>query len=457
MDLNNITTKYLEITTSNNQTLTKPFSNTFLIVTIILLIILIIASSMFSAAETAYTSLNLGKVETLISNKNNFTNKLIKKQYLAFNQVLVTILICNNIVNIASSAILSWILSITLGGTNLENYIALLSTAVMTPIIVLFGEIIPKLIAKSHPIYTSKTLCYPLLFFYYLFWPFTYPISKIGKKIYITNTEEDLKNIIDVAQNEGVLETNESIMAQNALDLDSVKVKKHFVKLKDITFVEVDNNISRVLEVFAETNYSRLPVKNKENDFIGIILLKDIFTLQKGNISKYIKTVPTLSSNISLSKALEILRSNKVQMGFVTENNSSKEIIGLITIEDILEEIVGEIYDEYDEEEWEYLEEISLELYKANSKIKIKTIEKEIEVDLDLSKDEEKLTLAKWLEKRTNKKISKSLNYSVNGINFSKAKKTSSKSDVWTIEISLGNNVDFKEETTQFLIENQIK
>ncbi|KKB26811.1 CNNM domain-containing protein [Mycoplasmopsis meleagridis] len=228
---------------------------------IIPILLLIICSSFFSAAETAYTTLNIGKIETLV-NKKAFGAKLIKKQFSFFNQTLVTLLICNNVVNIASSALLSSLLAKALVG-NLSNYVALFSTLVMTPIIVLLGEITPKLIAKYHPINTAQVICYPLSFFYYLFWIFTYPISKIGKKIYITNTEEDLKNIIDVAQNEGVLETNESIMAQNALDLDSIKVKKHYVRLKDVVSVNVNNsNISEILDVFVETNYSRLPVIN---------------------------------------------------------------------------------------------------------------------------------------------------------------------------------------------------
>ncbi|KUH47361.1 CNNM domain-containing protein [Mycoplasmopsis meleagridis] len=413
---------------------------------IIPILLLIICSSFFSAAETAYTTLNIGKIETLV-NKKAFGAKLIKKQFSFFNQTLVTLLICNNVVNIASSALLSSLLAKALVG-NLSNYVALFSTLVMTPIIVLLGEITPKLIAKYHPINTAQVICYPLSFFYYLFWIFTYPISKIGKKIYITNTEEDLKNIIDVAQNEGVLETNESIMAQNALDLDSIKVKKHYFRLKDVVSVNVNSNISETLDVFVETNYSRLPVINNEGQFIGIVLLKDIFHLQRGKISNFIKTVPTISSNISLSKALEILRLNKAQMAFVSENNSSTKILGIITIEDILEEIVGEIYDEYDQDEWKDILEVSLELYHINSNVKISQIIRKIGIELDIREDEKNLSLKDFLVKRTGKKISKNLNYSLNDITFFHPKKNP-KNDTWTIELSLGNNADFRNRTIE--------
>ncbi|WP_029512839.1 CNNM domain-containing protein [Mycoplasmopsis iners] len=421
-------------------------SLTVKILFICLLIILILASGIFSAAETAYTSLNPGKIETLTA-KNSLSSKLIKKQYKFFNQTLVTILICNNIVNIAASAMVSYLLSKILG--HYADYNVLISTLVMTPLIVLFGEIIPKLIAKSHPIYTAKTLCWLLVFFFYLFFIFAYPISKFGKKIYITNTEQDVKNLIDVAQNEGVLETNESIMAQNALDLDSTKVRKHFVKAKDISFVYANDSISTVKEVFLDTNYSRLPVKNNNDEFIGIILLKDIFHLQKGKVINYLKTIPTLSANISLSRALEILRMNKSQMAFVTDNNSSTEVLGIITIEDILEEIVGEIYDEYDEDEWKEISEISLELYHARSSVKIKDLIKKIEIELNVTKKENEMTLGQWLEHKTHKKLSKSTNFSVEDITFKTLNKINAKGNLWNIEISLGSNAELINESSE--------
>ncbi|VEU78084.1 hemolysin family protein [Mycoplasmopsis columbinasalis] len=417
-----------------------------LVILVILLVLLIIGSSIFSAAETAYTSLNPGKIETLVA-KKKFGYKLIKAQHKYFNQTLATILICNNLVNIAASSLISYIFS---AHVNVGDYNVLISTVVMTPILVIFGEIIPKIIAKYHPIWTAQTLCYPLVYFYYLFWIFTFPISKIGKKIYITNTEEDVKNLIDVAQNEGVLETNESKMAQNALDLDSVKVRRHFVKVKDVTFLDIDDNITHAQEVFKETNYSRLPVRNKDGNFLGIVLLKDIFYATRGSLSKHIKSAPTISANISLAKALEVLRRHKAQMAFVTDNNASADVIGIITIEDILEEIVGEIYDEHDEDEWKEISAISLELYHVLSNVPMKEILKELEVQMNISKKELSLPLKTFLENRTKKQISKSTEYSVDDVTFKPLKMVSKKPIVWTIEVSLGNKVENFDEIPDF-------
>ncbi|WP_027332670.1 CNNM domain-containing protein [Mycoplasmopsis gallinarum] len=413
-------------------------------VSTILLVILLIASAIFSASETAYTSINSGKIETIVD-RNEFGAKLIKKQYKFFNQTLSTILICNNIVNIAASALISYIFSSQVGF--LKTYNVLISTLVMTPIIVIFGEIIPKLIAKRYPITVAKIFCYPLVFLYYLFWIFTYPIGLIGKKIYITNSEEDVKNLIDIAQNEGVLETNESLMAQNALDLDSTKVRRHYVKLNDVTYIDSDESVLKAQEVFLETNYSRLPVRNKDEQFLGIVLLKDIFNLKKGKVINYVKAVPQISANVNLSKALEILRLNKSQMAFVTENNTSSDVIGIITIEDIIEEIVGEIYDEHDEDEWQEIFEVSLEQYQVASTVKMRQIIKELGLDLNLNKKELNYNLKEYLESASKKKLNKSFKYQIDDITFDTLKILNKKTNHWLVEIFLGSHADLLDET----------
>lgn len=415
------------------------------------LVILLIASGIFSASETAYTSLNVGKIETMVGNKE-FGHKIIKKQHTFFNQTLSTILICNNIVNIAASALTSWLLSTYLG-KKFESYNVLISTAVMTPIIVLFGEITPKLIAKSKPEATVKVFCYLLIILYYLFWPITYPISKIGKKIYITNTENDVKNIIDIAQNEGVLEANESIMAQNALDLDSTKVKKHYIRLKDVSIIDANANIQEAFEIFKDTNYSRIPVKKDEN-LIGILHLKDVFFLQKGKVINYFKTVPTISANASLSSALEKMRYQRAQMAFVTPNNNSSEIIGIITIEDIIEEIVGEIYDEFDDEELKDIFEISLEHFHVSASLTMKELIKKLEIELDLEEEENELTLHKWLEKRLGHKLYKNTKYEYNDVYFKVIDLGTNRFKNVRVDIELGNKADILN-TDETLTDNE--
>lgn len=332
----------------------------------------------------------------MIEKKQKFA-KLIQKQHLFFNRILGTILIANNLVNIASATLFSYVLSLT---TMSSGKATIISTAVMTPLIVLFAEILPKLIAKAYPERVIRSTCWFIEALYWIFFPITYPISKIGKKIYITNTEEDMKNLINIAQDEGVLEINESTMAKNVLDLDSSKVSQNYVKLKDIDYLNYKATLQDALNKFKETNYSRLPIE-KDGDMIGILLLKDIFFLKRGNIMNYVKTVPKISANSLLSIALEKLRKARAQMGFVIKNNNDDSVIGIITIEDIIEEVVGEIYDEYDDDEQIY--EISLERCETRGNVKISTIWKRFEWDeilnLEAPNDED-LNLSNWLKNR---------------------------------------------------------
>ncbi|WP_406617757.1 DUF21 domain-containing protein [Mycoplasmopsis lipophila] len=194
------------------------------VIFVVIFAILILFSAIFSGLETAYTTLNTAKIETMIENKVRFA-KLIARQHKFFNQTLSTLLIVNNLVNIAASTLLSYFLSLIFKGKHNE-YNVLISTGIMTPILVLMGEILPKLLAKNNPKLFAQSFAWLLEILFYVFFIFTWPLKKIGKKIYITNSEDELKSILDIAQNEGVLETNESLMAQNALDLDSTKVKK---------------------------------------------------------------------------------------------------------------------------------------------------------------------------------------------------------------------------------------
>lgn len=364
---------------------------------IISLILLLVSSGIFSATETAYTSLSKAKIETMIEKKVK-GHKIIEKQHNFFNRTLGTILIANNLVNIASSTLLAYLLTQAFGASKV-GLASIISTIVMTPIIVLFAEIIPKLIAKRCPEKTVKSFYWFIEMLYWIFIPITYPISKIGKKIYITNTEEDVKSLLNIAQDEGVLEFKESVMAQNVLDLDSTKVSQHYIKMKNVDFLSSKATMQEALAMFKETNYSRIPVE-KDGDLIGILLLKDIFFLQRGNILNYIKSVPRVSANSILSFALEKMRQSRAQMAFVTESNNDDKAIGIITIEDILEEVVGEIYDEYDNDEQIY--EISLERCEAKGTVLMKTLWKQLELDqyldYELDDKEKNQTLSAWLE-----------------------------------------------------------
>lgn len=364
---------------------------TTLIILTVLLFILFLLSSIFSGCETAYTSISPAKVHEIIRKKEK-GYKIIRRHMKMYNQTLSTILIGNNIVNVSSSVLTTYLLSFLISDSGL---VAIVSTAAVTPIIVIFGEILPKLLAKNYPLMYIKTFGWFIEAFYWFFFIITYPLSKLGRTVYITNSEKEIKTMLDLAKKEGVLEANESILAQKALDLDSAKISQHYIKLKDVVTIDANASLKDAQLIFKDSNYSRLPVV-KNNDLIGILMLKDIFFLSKGRVVNYVKTVPLISANSTLSIALEKLRSSRSQMGFIVENNNSTEIKGIITMEDIIEELVGEIYDEFDEEEG--IHEISLRKARVKSSTLMKDIFGQLELDENLLKDSEKnLTLKDWM------------------------------------------------------------
>ncbi|WP_322876384.1 CNNM domain-containing protein [Mycoplasmopsis felis] len=369
----------------------------YYLVIIPILIILFLLSSIYSGCETAYSTLPKSKIYEMVENKET-SNKLISKHYNKYNRILTTILIGNNLVNVISSVLMGVFLGKLFTD---ETLIIIISTAIVTPLLVIFGEITPKLLARKNPKKFLQFFSWWIDLNYWVFWILTWPIHKLSKDVYITNSEEDLKSIINLAQSEGVLQTGESLLAKNALDLDSTKVLSHYIKLKEVTTLSYKANISEAIQLFKETNYSRIPVE-QNGQLIGILLLKDIFHLKKGKIINYIKWVPLISSNSILSSALEKMRAARAQMGFVVENNNSTDVIGIITIEDIIEEIIGEIYDEYDDDEKIY--EISLEKSRARGNTLIGELFKQLELDPSLlEENEEQLTLYQWFIKKINK------------------------------------------------------
>ncbi|MBN4083520.1 HlyC/CorC family transporter [Mycoplasma sp. CSL10137] len=401
-----------------------------------ILLALFFLSGVYSGCETAYSTLTKAKIYEMVENKEKFS-KIIEKHSNRYNRILTTILIANNIVNVLSATMTALLL-----GKVFENYTnasfltTIISTALVTPLLVIFGEITPKLLAKTNPKKFLKMWSWWIDVNYWFFWVLTWPISKLSKKVYVTHSEEDLKNIINIAQNEGVLQTGESLLAQNALDLDSTKVSSHYIRMKDVTYLNYKTSIADALKVFAETNYSRIPIE-KDKKMIGIVLLKDIFLLKKGQLLKYVKQVPQISSNSILSSALEKMRSAQAQMAFVVENNSSTDVLGIITIEDIVEEIVGEIYDEYDDDEQIY--EISLEKSRVQSDVIMWDLFKQLEIDSSLLEDSEHdLTLRDFILLKTSKtRLYKNARYVLNDkVAFKIIEISKEKKKISTVEVT---------------------
>lgn len=370
---------------------------------IVALFFLVIGSAIFSASETAYTSLSRAKLEQEIKDGSK-SALLVRKHIQKFGQTLATILICNTLVNIASGSLITYLFTDLLGAS---SQVSLISTAIMTPILVVFGELIPKMLAKKSPLKYLKFLSVIIHVLNFILWPFTFPISKITLSSKVTNTETDLLNLIRVATKEGVLEVSEATLAKNALELDSTKISEVMTKKKEFIFVNSGITVGAALKVFETSGHSRLPVK-KADKFVGILLLKDVVWVSEEDVvDKYSKPAFYLSKNILLSKALEKLRFNKTHMALVTETSKTTAVLGLITLEDIIESLIGEIYDEHDKTQ--VVSEIAPFKWTILGNAPMQDVVKELKLKVKLSDLD--MTLKEFLQDKINRRIKKGLKY----------------------------------------------
>ena len=375
-----------------------------IIIIVAILAVLIFLSAFFSAAETAYSSLSPALLKTKLK-QGKKSAKLINKHYKSFGWTLSTILISNNLVNVSSSALLTYLLSSILGGTSM---VTIISTFVMTPILVIFGEITPKLLAKKYSYGYLSKVSYVIEAFNWIFLPFTFPIRKMSLASKVTTTEKELKDIIAIAKDEGVLEKNEATLAANALDLDSIIIKDIMVKKAGILSMKKGTKIDAALKLFKETGFSRIPVTHN-NKFVGIVILKDIFLSKEETIDAYVIQVAKISQNKIVSKALEVLRSSRSHLAFVYKTKNSEGVMGIVTLEDIVEELIGEIYDEHDK--YGKIKEVGLHKFEAKGSVKMGDVNKMLKIKITNDVD---ISLKKWLQSHIKRKVKKGLTYSYN-------------------------------------------
>jgi len=363
----------------------------------VFLSILIFLSALFSAAETAYSSVSKVKINSEVSNKKR-SAILIQKHYKSFGWTLSTILIANNLVNIAASTIITYILSSHISGN--DAVATIISTFVMTPIIVIFGEIIPKLMAKKYSYGYLTKVVYVMEFFKWLFFPFTFFIRKMVVSAKVTHTEDEIANIIDLAKSERVLQKEEARLVKNALFIDSLNAKKIMIPRKEVSTIDINYPLEKVKDKFKETHFSRLVVvKNKR--FIGILILKDVLTLEGDQWTSLIKKPSIISQHMIVTKVLETLRTEKLHMAFIVPKTGAKNVIGIVTIEDIMEELIGEIYDEHEKDI--PIREISIDKHHVEGTASIKELSEVLSIEFENSTDNQ--SVREWVQSRMRKRI----------------------------------------------------
>lgn len=325
-------------------------SNSSLLLSILILIVL---SGIFSATETAYSSLNRIRLKNMAEdgNKRAQTTLNLSEQY---DLVLSTVLVGNNIVNILMSS-LATVLFINLLG----NMGVTVSTIVVTIVVLIFSEVTPKTLAKQYPekfaIFVSPMVRFLLVVFkpinlFFTFWNFLLRlIFKLEPEQSIT--EEELMTIVDEAQQEGAITQEDKDLFENVIEFNDNQVGDILTPRINLEAVEVKDSMDHITKVFLDSGYSRLPVyKESLDNIVGVIHLRDFFQMTikgKANINEIMSDVLHVTPTTPISNLLDTLQEKKLHMVVVVNEYGGTD--GIVTMEDILEELVGNIWDEHDE------------------------------------------------------------------------------------------------------------
>ena len=317
---------------------------------IILIIVAMIFSALFSSCETAFSSVNKIRLKNYAAQGDKRAEKALKIAN-SFEDALTTVLVGNNIVNITMASV-STVLFTTLFGSGAVG----ISTAVTTVLVLIFGEILPNSYAKENAERLSLFFAGPLSFLIILFKPIIFIFNKLASilkngKVEPSVTEDELKYIIEEIEEQGVLEEQEGDLVRSALDFDEITVNEILIPRVKVIGVEKNASIDEIKSLFIDEMYSRLPVYDKSLDnIIGMITNKRFFKMlaQGGNdITEIIQDVAHFSDLKLISEALRDMQRSKTHLAVVLDQYGGTK--GIVTLEDIIEELVGEIYDENDE------------------------------------------------------------------------------------------------------------
>ena len=321
---------------------------------VIALVILVAMSAYFSATETAFTSLNRIRLK---NKADNGSRRAAKTLALAeeYDKLLSTILIGNNIVNNVATTV-GAVLFIKLVG---EQRGPAVSATVLTIVILIFGEVSPKSLAKEHPEQFAMFSAPLLKLFMVILTPANFLFGQWKKLLSIVFrnseddgiTEEELVGMVDQAETEGGLDEHESDLIRNAIEFTDLEVSEILTPRVDLVAAEENSTMEEMASLFAESGYSRIPIYHETIDnIVGVVHEKDFYAARyRGEtmVSNLKSPVFYTTGNTQVSELLRILQKNKAHMAVVVDEYGGTQ--GIATLEDILEELVGEIWDEHDE------------------------------------------------------------------------------------------------------------
>ena len=364
--------------------------DTSVAIQLIILLILLILSGFFSSAETALTTVNRMRIRGL-ADEGNKKAKTVMHITDDTSKMLSAILIGNNVVNL-SAASLTTTLAYNLGGSMVA-----VASAVLSVLIILFGEITPKTMATLHAEKMSLRYAPAINLYIKVMTPFVFIINKLSdiilRVLHIDPnaknnqmTESELRTIVDVSHESGVIESDEKEMIYNVFDLGDAKAKDVMVPRVHVTFADVNATYEELIDIFREDKFTRLPIfEDTTDNVIGTINMKDLLLYDKEkefHIRDFMREAYFTYEYKNLSELLVEMRQASFNIAIVLDEYGATA--GLVTLEDLLEEIVGEIRDEYDEDEVEDIKEIQPDReYIVQGSAKLDDINETLHINLE--------------------------------------------------------------------------
>lgn len=356
---------------------------------LIILIILLMLSAFFSSAETALTTVNRIRIRSLADDGSKRAKTVLKITDNS-GKMLSAILIGNNIVNVAAASITTS-LAYSLGGSAVA-----IANAVITIAILLFGEITPKTTATIHAEKLALIYAPIISIFMKIMTPVIFIINGLSNAVLLllridpnaknqTMTENELRTIVDVSHEDGVIESDEKEMIYNVFDLGDAKAKDVMVPRVHVTFADVNTTYEELIEIFREDKFTRLPIfEDSTDNVIGTINMKDLLlfdNMKEFHIRDILREAYFTYEYKNISELLVEMREASFNIAIVLDEYG--DTAGLITLEDILEEIVGEIHDEYDENEEDFIKEIGEREYMIEGSTNLDDLNDRLDLQLE--------------------------------------------------------------------------
>ena len=316
------------------------------------LTILVLLSAYFSASETAFASYNRMRMKSEAEDTSGKARRVLRLSE-NYEKLISTILIGNNIVNIVATSLATVLFTHLIKN---EELAVTTSTAVMTLAVLIFGEITPKTIAKRTPEVFAKSVVGSLSILVKFLTPITaifnvwqnFILRLLKAEEEASVTEDEIITVVEEAASDGEIDEQESELIKNVIKFSDLDVNDILTPRVDVAAVDITWDRERIAEIFAETEFSRLPVYEENLDsIVGILYQKDFYNEGDKPVSSLVRPVKFIFSSMKISRLLKLFQESKCHMVVVNDEYGGTE--GIVTLEDVLESLVGEIYDEHDE------------------------------------------------------------------------------------------------------------